>query len=74
MVWCLKAAEALVERVLGGEKAMKNLNEWFPKSAWINKERMKVQFKGRTDLKAPEVSGNGFNPFLQIRSVVMFTP
>lgn len=54
MVWCLKAAEALVERMLGGEEAMSKLNEWFPKSAWISEERMKVQFEGRTDLKAPE--------------------
>ena len=61
MVWCMKAAEALVDKMVGDEEAKKNLDSWFPKSAWISKERMKVQFKGRTDLKAPEerVVANG---------------
>jgi glycine/D-amino acid oxidase-like deaminating enzyme len=54
MVWCVKAAEALVDRMVGDEEMMRKLDSWFPKCAWISKERMKVQFKGRTDLKAPE--------------------
>ena len=61
MVWCMKAAEALVERMVGDEEAQRKLDGWFPRSAWISKERMKVEFKGRTDLKAPEerVGPNG---------------
>ena len=61
MVWCMKAAEALVEKMVGNEEAKKRLDSWFPRSAWMSKERMKVEFKGRTDLKAPEerVVANG---------------
>ena len=54
MVWCMKAAEALVDRLVGNAETRRKLDSWFPTSAWICKERMKVQFKGRTDLKAPE--------------------
>ena len=48
MVWCLKAAEALVETMIGGA-----VPEWFPRSALLSKERMALKFTGRQDLKAP---------------------
>ena len=54
MVWCMKAAEALVEMMTDDEEAQRKLNEWFPKSARISEERLKVKFKGRRDLRAPE--------------------
>ena len=54
MVWCLKAAEALVEMIVGGEEGEKRLVEWFPRSARISRERMSVKFEGRRDLRAPE--------------------
>jgi glycine/D-amino acid oxidase-like deaminating enzyme len=53
MVWCLKAAQALVEVVLHGEAGKSSLEDWFPSSAWITKERMAKKFSGRKDLKTP---------------------
>jgi glycine/D-amino acid oxidase-like deaminating enzyme len=53
MVWCLKAAQALVDVVLKGEVGKQSAEEWFPSSAWISKERMQKKFAGRTDLRAP---------------------
>jgi glycine/D-amino acid oxidase-like deaminating enzyme len=60
MVLCLKAAEALV-RMMGGGEGL----EWFPKSFVVSEERVnKANFGGRTDMKVPEtgegpVSGRG---------------
>lgn len=53
MVWCLKSAEALVG-MMAGTVAERNLvHHWFPRSAVISNERMKMKFTGRKDLKAP---------------------
>ncbi|KAK5691050.1 hypothetical protein LTR97_011702 [Elasticomyces elasticus] len=53
MVWCLKAAEALVEMMTGDAVAQKELDEWFPRSARMSKDRMGRKFLGRKDLRAP---------------------
>ena len=53
MVWCLKAAEALVEMVTGDFAAQRVVEYWFPRSAIMSRERMKSVFQGRMDLKAP---------------------
>jgi len=53
MVWCLKAAEALVEMVTGDEAAKRAVEQWFPQSAVISRERTKRKFAGRKDLRAP---------------------
>lgn len=55
MVWCLKAAEAVVEVLLGGEAERRAVDAWFPRSAWVSRARMEVPFAGRPDLKAPGV-------------------
>lgn len=53
MVWCLKAAEALVEMMLGDAAAQRVVCGWFPQSAVISRERMRRKFTGRRDLRAP---------------------
>lgn len=53
MVWCLKAAEALVEMMTGDEAARRVVDHWFPQSARVTRERMKARFMGRKDLRAP---------------------
>lgn len=59
MVWCLKAAEALVEMMVGDAAARRKVEEWFPNSARISKERMQVKFEGRKDLRKPEEPETG---------------
>lgn len=59
MVWCLKAAEALVEMMTGDEEALSRLETWFPRSARMSRERMGVVFEGRKDLRAPGEAGFG---------------
>ncbi|KAK0304246.1 hypothetical protein LTS16_008274 [Friedmanniomyces endolithicus] len=53
MVWCLKAAEALVEMVMGDEGEQTAVDEWLPRSARMSRERMGRRFMGRKDLRAP---------------------
>ncbi|KAF2738912.1 FAD dependent oxidoreductase-like protein [Polyplosphaeria fusca] len=55
MVLCLKAAEALVQMVMGREE----YTEWFPQSFLLSEERLrKCIFHGRTDLpRVPETRG-----------------
>ncbi|KAK4560372.1 hypothetical protein LTR86_005568 [Recurvomyces mirabilis] len=53
MVWCLKAAEALVIMVEGSETENREIEEWFPRSAMVSRERLETKFKGRKDLRAP---------------------
>ncbi|TKA74704.1 hypothetical protein B0A55_05095 [Friedmanniomyces simplex] len=53
MVWCLKAAEALVEMMIGDEAAQRAVDEWFPRSARMSRDRMGCKFRGRKDLRAP---------------------
>ncbi|KAK5112793.1 hypothetical protein LTR85_011127 [Meristemomyces frigidus] len=53
MVWCLKAAEALVGMMTGDASARKVVDHWFPQSAVLSKERMQMKFTGRKDLRAP---------------------
>ncbi|EMD00998.1 hypothetical protein BAUCODRAFT_191201 [Baudoinia panamericana UAMH 10762] len=53
MVWCLKAAEALVGLMTGNEAERRVVQHWFPRSAIISNLRMARKFTGRKDLKAP---------------------
>ncbi|KAK0257930.1 hypothetical protein LTS09_007123 [Friedmanniomyces endolithicus] len=53
MVWCLKAAEALVEMVMGDEGEQTAVDKWLPRSARMSRERMGRRFMGRKDLRAP---------------------
>jgi len=53
MVWCFKAAQALVGMMIGNEAERKSINDWFPQSACMTKQRMKTTFVGRRDLRGP---------------------
>lgn len=53
MVWCFKAAQALVGMMLGNAEECKVIEQWFPQSAVMTKERMQRKFLGRRDLRAP---------------------
>lgn len=53
MVWCLKAAEALVEMMTGDAAAQRVVDHWWPQAARLSRERMERKFNGRKDLKAP---------------------
>lgn len=53
MVWCFKAAQALIGTILGSPEERRVIEHWFPQSAVISKERMKRKFQGRKDLRAP---------------------
>lgn len=53
MVWCLKAAEALVEMMTGDASTRKVVDHWFPQAAVLSKKRMQMRFTGRKDLRAP---------------------
>ncbi|KAK4940301.1 hypothetical protein LTR66_014924 [Elasticomyces elasticus] len=53
MVLCLKCAEALVGRMLGGEIERRELEGWFPRTLWMSEERTKRKFVGRLNQKAP---------------------
>ncbi|KAK0289370.1 hypothetical protein LTR35_002567 [Friedmanniomyces endolithicus] len=59
MVWCLKAAKALVEMMMGDEGEQRAVDGWFPRSARMSRERMGRRFMGRKDLRAPGESGFG---------------
>ena len=53
MVWCFKAAQALVGTMLGSPEERLAIEHWFPQSAVISKKRMELKFLGRRDLRAP---------------------
>ncbi|KAK3067517.1 hypothetical protein LTR53_015572 [Teratosphaeriaceae sp. CCFEE 6253] len=53
MVWCLKAAEAVVGMMAGDERVRGEVGEWFPCGAVMSRERMGRKFMGRKDLRAP---------------------
>lgn len=53
MVWCFKAAQALVGSMLGRPEERMVIEHWFPQSAVISKMRMQRKFLGRRDLRAP---------------------
>ncbi|KAF2771725.1 FAD dependent oxidoreductase [Teratosphaeria nubilosa] len=53
MVWCFKAAEAVVELMAGTREAREAVQHWFPASAIITEARLKCKFSGRKDLWAP---------------------
>ena len=59
MVWCLKAAEAVVEMMVGDVEQRRVLEGWFPGSARLTRERMRGMFRGRRDLRAPGEGGEG---------------
>ncbi|KAK0254720.1 hypothetical protein LTR91_021143 [Friedmanniomyces endolithicus] len=59
MVWCLKAAEALVGMMMGDEGERRAVDGWFPRSARMSRERMGRRFMGRKDLRAPGEGGFG---------------
>lgn len=47
MVLCLKSAEALATMITGDAAEVKKLDEWFPRSFRVTKERLGTKFKGR---------------------------
>lgn len=46
MVWCLKAAEALVAMMLGDDASAHKVNQWFPSAARLTEGRMQMKFRG----------------------------
>lgn len=53
MVWCFKAAQALVTMMLGSAAEREVIEHWFTQSAMMSRERMERKFTGRRDLRAP---------------------
>lgn len=53
MVLCFLCAQALVTMMTGCDN--QELRDWFPKAFRISSERLKIKFKGRLHVRAPEL-------------------